>query len=77
VCVADGTGLGPLAKSGTLVRGSGRATARGDVATVAIEAERITRWKGFDVKTLPAPARPTPADAKPRTRKPRAANARG
>lgn len=77
VCVADGTGLGPLAKSGTLVRGSGHATARGDVATVAIEAERITRWKGFDVKTLPAPARPTPADAKPRTRKPRAANARG
>jgi nitroimidazol reductase NimA-like FMN-containing flavoprotein (pyridoxamine 5'-phosphate oxidase superfamily) len=58
VCIDESTGLGPLAKRGTLVRGAGRATVRSGVATVTIEATRITRWKGFDIRTTAAPARP-------------------
>jgi hypothetical protein len=55
VCVDQSGGrLGPIAKRGILVRGAGRATVRGDTATVALEADRITRWKGFDTTTTPA-----------------------
>jgi hypothetical protein len=51
VCVDESDGLGPLAKRGTLLRGQGRAVLRGDVASVALAPERITRWKGFQVQT--------------------------
>ena len=55
VCVDQSEGrFGPIAKRGTLVRGMGHATLRGEVATVALEADRITRWKGFDTTTRPA-----------------------
>ena len=47
VCIDESEGLGPLAKRGRLLRGQGRATLRGDVVSVALEPERITRWKGF------------------------------
>jgi hypothetical protein len=53
VCIDDSDGLGPLAKRGRLVRGQGRATLRGDTASVALEPDRVTRWKGFEVKTAP------------------------
>ena len=51
VCIDESEGLGPLAKRGRLVRGQGHATLRGETASVALEAERVTRWKGFDVRT--------------------------
>jgi nitroimidazol reductase NimA-like FMN-containing flavoprotein (pyridoxamine 5'-phosphate oxidase superfamily) len=51
VCIDDSDGLGPLAKRGRLLRGEGHATLRGDTASVALEADRVTRWKGFEVKT--------------------------
>ena len=51
VCIDESEGLGPLAKRGRLLRGQGRATLRGDVASVALEPERITRWKGFQTQT--------------------------
>jgi hypothetical protein len=51
VCIDESEGLGPLAKSGRLLRGKGRATLRGDVASVAFEPHRITRWKGFQTQT--------------------------
>jgi hypothetical protein len=54
VCIDESEGLGPLAKSGRLIRGPGHARLRGDVASVAIEAERITRWKGFVTTTSAA-----------------------
>jgi hypothetical protein len=57
VCIDESEGLGPLAKRGRLLRGRGRATVRGDVATVALQAERITRWKGFETKTAVAASR--------------------
>jgi hypothetical protein len=54
VSVDESEGRGPLAKRGTMLRGTGRARVRGDVATVALEVERITRWKGFEVETAAA-----------------------
>jgi hypothetical protein len=54
VCIDESEGLGPLAKRGRLLRGQGHARLRGDVASVALEAERITRWKGFQTQTAAA-----------------------
>ena len=57
ICVDESDGaLGPLAKRGKLVRGQGHARLRGDTATVLLEQERVTRWKGFEVKTAAAAA---------------------
>jgi hypothetical protein len=52
VCIDESEGLGPLAKRGRLYRGTGHATIRGETATVALDAERITRWKGFETSTV-------------------------
>jgi hypothetical protein len=54
VCVDESGGRGPLAKKGSLVRGTGHATTRGETATVAIDADRVTRWRGFATTTAPA-----------------------
>lgn len=54
VCIDESEGLGPLAKRGRLIRGQGHAKLRGDVASVALQPERITRWKGFQTDTAPA-----------------------
>jgi hypothetical protein len=54
ICIDESEGLGPLAKRGTLLRGRGHATLRGDIASVALEPERITRWKGFRTQTAAA-----------------------
>jgi hypothetical protein len=54
VCIDQSEGLGPLAKRGVLVRGTGHARVRGEIASVALEVERTTHWKGFDVATTPA-----------------------
>jgi hypothetical protein len=54
VCIDESEGLGPLAKRGSLVRGQGHATLRGDVATVALVPDRVTRWKGFQTQTAAA-----------------------
>jgi hypothetical protein len=54
VCIDESVGLGPLAKSGRLLRGPGHARLRGDIASVALEPERITRWKGFETSTVAA-----------------------
>ena len=54
VCIDESDGLGPLAKRGRLLRGEGHATLRGDVASVALAADRVTRWKGFQTKTAAA-----------------------
>jgi hypothetical protein len=53
VCIDESEGLGPLAKRGRLLRGQGHARLRGDVVSVALEPERITRWKGFQTQTAP------------------------
>ena len=57
VCIDESEGLGPLAKRGSLLRGQGRARLRGDVASVQLEPERVTRWKGFRTQTVVSPAR--------------------
>jgi pyridoxamine 5'-phosphate oxidase-like protein len=57
VCIDESEGPGPLAKRGRLLRGQGHATLRGDVASVALEPERITRWKGFQTQTAAAAGR--------------------
>jgi hypothetical protein len=57
VCIDESEGLGPVAKRGRLLRGQGRATLRGDVASVALEIERITRWKGLQTQTAVAAKR--------------------
>ena len=54
VCIDESEGPGPLAKSGQLVRGEGHAKLRGEIASVAIEVERVTRWKGFGTRTTAA-----------------------
>jgi hypothetical protein len=54
VCIDDSEGRGPLAKRGRLLRGQGHATVRGDVASIALESERITRWKGLQTQTAAA-----------------------
>ena len=51
VCIDESEGRGPLAKRGTLLRGHGRATLRGAVASIALEPERVTRWRGFQTQT--------------------------
>jgi hypothetical protein len=52
VCIDESQGeLGPLAKRGRLLRGQGHARLRGDTASVLLEQERVTRWKGFEVRT--------------------------
>ena len=60
VCIDESEGAGPLAKRGRLLRGQGHATLRGEVASVALRTERITRWKGFQVQTAASSA-PRPA----------------
>ncbi len=57
VCIDESEGVGPLAKRGRLLRGQGHATLRRDVASVALEPERITRWKGFQTQTASAARR--------------------
>jgi len=59
ICIDESEGPGPLAKRGTLLRGHGRATLRGDIASVALEPERITRWKGFQTQTEAAADSPS------------------
>ena len=55
ICIDESEGArGPLAKRGKLLRGEGHARLRGDTASVALEQERVTRWKGFEVKTAAA-----------------------
>lgn len=52
VCIDESDGaLGPLAKRGILLRGQGHARLRGETASVLVEQERVTRWKGFEVRT--------------------------
>jgi hypothetical protein len=52
ICIDESDGaLGPLAKRGRLLRGQGHARLRGETATVLLEPERVTRWKGFEVQT--------------------------
>jgi hypothetical protein len=55
VCIDESEGLGPLAKRGRLLRGRGHARLRGDVASVALQTERVTRWKGFQTQTAVTP----------------------
>jgi Pyridoxamine 5'-phosphate oxidase len=52
ICIDESEGPGPLAKRGRLLRGHGHARLRGDIASVAFEPERETRWKGFETKTI-------------------------
>lgn len=54
VCLDESDGRGPLAKRGSLIRGVGRARIRGETAVVTLEAERVTRWKGFQTRTVAA-----------------------
>jgi len=58
VCVDESDGRGPLAKRGTLLRGQGRARLRGDVASIALEPDRVTRWRGFKTTTADVGVRP-------------------
>jgi hypothetical protein len=64
VCIDESGGLGPLAKRGRLLRGTGHARVRGDTATVALKVDRVTRWRGFDTKTTAA-ARAQPSSVSP------------
>jgi nitroimidazol reductase NimA-like FMN-containing flavoprotein (pyridoxamine 5'-phosphate oxidase superfamily) len=57
VCIDESEGLGPLAKRGRLLRGQGHARLRGDVASVTLDQERVTRWKGFQTQTAVAAGR--------------------
>jgi hypothetical protein len=66
VCVDESDGLGPLAKRGKLLRGQGHAALEGDVVSVSLEIERITRWEGFQTQTAPAPSRAS-STSSPRT----------
>jgi hypothetical protein len=56
VCIDESEGPGPLAKRGRLLRGQGHAKLRGDIASIALELDRITRWKGFQTQTEAAAA---------------------
>jgi hypothetical protein len=52
LCIDESDGaLGPLAKRGKLLRGQGHARVRGETASVLLEQERVTRWKGFEIQT--------------------------
>jgi hypothetical protein len=57
VCIDESEGLGPLAKRGRLLRGQGHATLRGEIASIALHTERVTRWKGFQTQTAAAAVR--------------------
>jgi hypothetical protein len=57
VCIDESEGPGPLAKRGRLLRGQGHATLRGDIASVELQVERVTRWKGFQTQTAAAAGR--------------------
>jgi hypothetical protein len=54
VCIDKSDGFGPLAKRGELLRGRGHAVLNGEVASVTVEVDRITRWNGFQTQTEPA-----------------------
>ena len=54
VCLDESDGRGPVAKRGSLVRGTGQARIRGETAVVTLEPERVTRWKGFKTSTVAA-----------------------
>jgi Pyridoxamine 5'-phosphate oxidase len=54
VCVDESDGRGPLAKRGSLVRGVAHARLRGETAVVTLEVQRVTRWKGFQTRTVAA-----------------------
>jgi hypothetical protein len=54
VCIDESEGLGPLAKRGRLLRGRGHVTLNGDVASVELDPDRVTRWKGFQTETAAA-----------------------
>ncbi len=54
ICIDESEGPGPLAKRGRLLRGNGHARVRGQVASVALEPERVTRWRGFEIRTTAA-----------------------
>jgi Pyridoxamine 5'-phosphate oxidase len=54
VCVDESDGRGPLAKRGSLVRGVGEARLRGETAVVTLEVQRVTRWEGFETRTVAA-----------------------
>ena len=56
VCLDESEGPGPLAKRGRLLRGTGHARIRGEVASVALTTNRITRWRGFETRTAAATA---------------------
>ena len=51
ICIDESDGLGPLAKRGSLLRGQGHARLRGEIATVALEPDRVTSWNGFQTQT--------------------------
>ena len=54
LCIDDSQGrLGPVAKRGRLYRGTGHATVRGQTATVALDVQRVTQWRGFSTRTTP------------------------
>ncbi len=57
VCIDESEGPGPLAKRGRLLRGRGHARLRGEIASVALERERTTRWEGFQTQTAAAAGR--------------------
>jgi hypothetical protein len=62
LCIDESEGRGPLAKRGRLLRGQGKARVRGETASVRLEVERVTRWKGFETTTVRTP-RPSRARA--------------
>ena len=51
-CLAVETSSGPHVTPP--LRGQGHATLRGDVASVALDVARITRWKGCRTRTAAA-----------------------
>lgn len=55
VCIDESQGrLGPIAKRGRLYRGAGHAVVRGQTATVTLDVQRVTQWRGFATRTTPA-----------------------
>lgn len=60
ICIDESGGPGPLAKRGRLLRGEGHAKLRGEIASVAFEVERVTRWKGFRTRTTAPPSGSSP-----------------
>lgn len=53
LCIDESEGRGPLAKRGSLLRGQGHARLRGEIATVALQPDRVTSWDGFQTQTVP------------------------